>query len=519
MKRALHVVNAIFLIVPFLLSSCASYLNGKVQDVKLTTSDRNAEIYVDGEQEGEGRYTDLKLERDKVPKEVRVDVDGYKPEYAALVQSKRPWLYYLSIFPFGVLFYPPFMDYGPKAFDYKDKYSVRNTAEFPDRQKDQKFLFLDDLTFNVNKEDFNFQYYEDYEDFQSGSGADESLELDEDMSFTADDGRNVMNQILNQYNYIDTTENIFRDKTNTVYLEAEIQELDFDINWPFNTRFDESVEKVNVVKGRAEVNMALKSIYGDDLYETNIRARSGTFTTKDGYEDAFGDVTRDVIYSALADFIKRGDVQDHLKKEERTKPEFDMLTLQLGEAIKSLNEAQQATVTIKVGDQGHGSGCVIGRNGYIVTNYHVVAPAKDDLEVRLNNGQKLKAELVRKNAYSDLALIKVDKQFNITYTIPTEKSFKSGMTAYAIGTPESMELGQTLTKGIVSGVREHKANTYIQSDVSVNPGSSGGALVNDKGYIVGVVSSKVMGYSTEGISFSFPAHLVDDRLGIRYETD
>lgn len=518
MNRLLQWSSACFLAAPILFASCASTFNGKTQTVKLNTRSQDANVYLDGEKAGEGRYATMSLKRDKIPKQVRVEAEGYKPYYTALVQTDRPWLYYLSIFPFGVLLYPPFYDKGPRAYDYKDKYAVKPDTRFEDRQQDEKFLFLDDLTFKVKKEDFQFRYYSDYDDFQAEAGADRNLKLEEDMNFTADDGEDVMNGILNRHNFIDTSEGVFRDKTNTVNLDAQIKEVDFDLCFPHDFIGDDK-DRVNVVKARVLVNLKMESIYGEKLYEESIRTQSGVFTTKEGYEEAFGSTTRDAIYKAMAKFLKRGEVEKQLKKEKYKEPEFQSLTLELGEAINSLNEAQQSAVTVIVGDRGHGSGCVVGRSGYIVTNYHVVARDKDNLKVRLDNGQKVKAKLVRKNVYSDLALLKVDKQFPTTFTIPNEKSYEAGMTVYAIGTPKSVELGQTLTKGIISGVREHKQNTYLQSDVSVNPGSSGGALVNDKGYLVGVVSSKIMGYATEGISFSFPAHLLDDRLGIRYASD
>ncbi len=519
MNSLLTYGSACFLIIPILFTSCASTFNGSSQDVQLSTRTQNASVYVDGDKVGKGRYASLTLQRDKIPKQVRVDADGYKPYYQVMVQTDRPWLYYLSIFPFGVLLYPPFYDKGPKAYDYKDQYTLKPETSFNDRKADQKYLFLDDLNFEVQKENFQFRYYSDYDDFKAGTDPDRNLELDEDMSFTADDGEDVINGILKRHNFIDTSEGVFRDKTNTVNLDAEIEEVDFDLCFPHDFVGDDK-ERVNILKARVLVNLKMVSIYGETLYKKSLEAKSGTFTNKEGNDEAFGSTIRDAIYKAMANFLETPQVQRKLKKEEYETPEFESLTLQLGEAIDGLNEAQQSTVTIIHGNNdGHGSGCVIGRNGHIITNYHVVANNKDDIKARLNNGQKLEAKLVRKNVYSDLAILKVDKQFSKTFTLPTEKSYKSGMTVYAIGTPKSIQLGQTLTKGIISGIRKHKDNTYLQSDVSVNSGSSGGALVNEKGYLVGIVSSKLMGYSTEGISFSFPAHLIDDRLGLRYESD
>jgi S1-C subfamily serine protease len=76
-----------------------------------------------------------------------------------------------------------------------------------------------------------------------------------------------------------------------------------------------------------------------------------------------------------------------------------------------------------------------------------------------------------------------------------------------------------VTKGIISGVRKLDGNAYIQSDVSVNPGSTGGALVNDKGQLLGVVGGKLTGIGTEGVSFSLQADLLDSRLGLQYEAE
>lgn len=516
----LRISTLAFLTITVLLSSCASFLNGSKQQVKLRTGSEDAKVYVEGEKVGEGRSISLTLKRDKKPKHVRVEADGYKPQNEALVQTNRPFLYWLSWFPFGPpsIFLIPAGDNGPKAYDYNDQYVIRNKTPFPDREENQKFLFLDDLTFSVKQDDLNFAYYDDYDDFKGKQDPSRTFEPEEGVEYTDEDGQDVMNIILNRHNFIDTSEGVFRDKANTVNLEAEIRELDVHYCFPFMD-MAEGVDKVYPMKADSRIHFELQSIYDDQLYEETFRTTSGTFTAKKIGEEVMGSMIKDVIYEAMADFLQRSEVQKHMKREERKKPDYDQLTLQLGQSIEGLNEAQKATVTIETGDDGHGSGCVIGRNGYIVTNYHVVASDKENLQVRLNNGMKMDAKLVRKNVYSDLALLKVDNEFEKTYTIPKDKSYEAGMTAYAIGTPESVELGQTLTKGIISGVRDHEGDTYLQSDVSVNPGSSGGALVNEKGYFVGVVSSKIMGYANEGISFSMPAHLVDDRLGVQYEGD
>jgi Trypsin-like serine proteases, typically periplasmic, contain C-terminal PDZ domain len=233
-------------------------------------------------------------------------------------------------------------------------------------------------------------------------------------------------------------------------------------------------------------------------------------------------IFKDAMYTSIAKFMNQKAVKEHLQQQKQASPDYEALMVKSGDSIKSPGEAKKATVTVKGNKQQHGSGFVIGRNGYIITNYSVVSDQskdKKDIQVFLGKGQKVKAELVRKNAYMDLALIKVDQKFAKTFRIPSKSELEGGSTAFAIGTPGSIELGQTVTKGIVSGVRNLEGNKYIQSDVSVNPGSSGGPLIKENGRLLGVVTDKLTGIATEGISFSLQARLLDNHLGLNYKAN
>jgi S1-C subfamily serine protease len=116
-----------------------------------------------------------------------------------------------------------------------------------------------------------------------------------------------------------------------------------------------------------------------------------------------------------------------------------------------------------------------------------------------------------------LALLKIDTQNAKAFTMPKTKNYKIGDDIFAIGTPKSLELGQSLSKGIISGLRSQNNISLIQTDASVNGGNSGGALVSKSGEFIGVVNAKLFGVGVEGLGFSIPAETVMQDLSIDYK--
>jgi serine protease Do len=89
-----------------------------------------------------------------------------------------------------------------------------------------------------------------------------------------------------------------------------------------------------------------------------------------------------------------------------------------------------------------------------------------------------------------------------------EEAIAVGEEAYALGTPYDIDLGASVTKGIISGKRKDATRTLIQTDVSISPGNSGGALINEQGTLLGIVNEKVLGMGVEGIGFAIPTYLL-----------
>ena len=171
--------------------------------------------------------------------------------------------------------------------------------------------------------------------------------------------------------------------------------------------------------------------------------------------------------------------------------------------------------------EGSGSGVIIRPDGYIVTNNHVVQNATK-IEVTLNNNQTFEATVVGTDPATDVALIKIDAQALPTIEFGDSDQLRLGEWVLAIGSPLGETLSSTITAGIVSAKgrsmpsqdREFKIESFIQTDAAVNPGNSGGALVNKAGQLVGINTAIVSTTgSFSGYSFAIPSNIVSKVVG------
>ncbi len=159
---------------------------------------------------------------------------------------------------------------------------------------------------------------------------------------------------------------------------------------------------------------------------------------------------------------------------------------------------------------GSGSGVIISADGHIVTNNHVIANATQ-LQVTLNNNKTYKAEVVGSDPNTDIALIKIDADEKLPYiSFGDSDNTKIGEWVLAVGNP--FNLTSTVTAGIVSAKARDlgmgRNQSFIQTDAAVNPGNSGGALVNTNGDLVGIntaISSQTGSYV--GYSFAVPSNI------------
>ncbi|HEY1791054.1 MAG TPA: DegQ family serine endoprotease [Verrucomicrobiae bacterium] len=161
-------------------------------------------------------------------------------------------------------------------------------------------------------------------------------------------------------------------------------------------------------------------------------------------------------------------------------------------------------------EHGLGSGVIVTRDGYILTNNHVVDGAKD-VKVTLPDGRQFTAKVVGRDPKTDIAVVKIDAKDLPTIPMADSRNVEVGDVVLAVGNP--FGVGETVTEGIVSAKNrggmgiEHYEN-FIQTDAPINPGNSGGALVDIDGRLVGV-NTAIMSRSggSQGVGFAIPSDL------------
>ena len=170
-----------------------------------------------------------------------------------------------------------------------------------------------------------------------------------------------------------------------------------------------------------------------------------------------------------------------------------------------------------------GSGTIISSDGYVITNAHVLNNSKMyAVNVILNDGKKYRAKIIGYDTWTDLAVLKIDAKDLKPAEFGSSDTVEVGDDVIAIGSPGGAKYQNTLTQGVISAVdREisiNKCVRYIQSDATINPGSSGGPLCNLCGQVIGITTAKTVAQYYENMSFSIPSALVKDVVNdlIRY---
>lgn len=212
-----------------------------------------------------------------------------------------------------------------------------------------------------------------------------------------------------------------------------------------------------------------------------------------------------------SDLIIKNELNDSLKQSVTISKIKLPVFHNFSELVKLVNPSCVTIVT----DGGHGSGVVIDSKGHILTANHVVEGI-NTVSVKFDNGIELSAKIISSNTDADVALLKIEgnsfKALPITLEDPS-----LGSEVFTIGTPADIELGQSISKGMISGKRLIENQTYIQLNMSVSPGNSGGPLLNDKGEIIGIVQKKIVGTGIEGIGFAISIEKALKVLGITLE--
>lgn len=181
---------------------------------------------------------------------------------------------------------------------------------------------------------------------------------------------------------------------------------------------------------------------------------------------------------------------------------------------KNITNLRSAVVTI-FGDLGSGSGFFVNKDGYLLTNHHVTGSTKF-VKVKLSTGRELVGEVIRFDKTRDVALIKTE-QIAVQPMAIRNSEPNIGEVVYVLGSPLGAKFNTTLTKGILSGYRTLKEQRYLQSDVTILPGNSGGPLLDAKGSVIGMTVAGLGAKGLAGMNFFIPINEVLTKLGVELQ--
>ena len=178
-------------------------------------------------------------------------------------------------------------------------------------------------------------------------------------------------------------------------------------------------------------------------------------------------------------------------------------------SVVTISSSTKSNLSYSNNKSGMGSGVIFSKEGYIVTNLHILN--SNNINVQLNNGKNYPANIIGIDKNADIAVLKISADENlIPINIADSDNLKIGDKVLAIGNPYG--IGISVSNGIVSATGRDYGNPYlqlIQTDAAINPGNSGGALINENGNLIGI-NSKIFSSTGayQGIGFAIPSNLV-----------
>lgn len=502
-------------------TGCASILNGKNQKVLVMTGASDASVFINDVKQGTGANVITKMARDFNPKQIKVERPGYKPEYSVHRQSKRSWLYIVSWIPFVVVYFlPPLLDRGPKAYNYTKETSLSAKRKVSSKGTDQKFMILKNINFDVKSEDFSIERI-DYKRFKKGKSSKSGDQTTSKEDIVVDNSifSSALNAALFETGFIDTTESLLKSRSNNTYVNARVTKLKFTTITSYKGFYNRSLIC------ETTIDWEFMDKYNQVKVKKSSTAKSGEFceyssaSKDDDKMNVIQRAVQDAITNSFYEVLEQPATAEWMKStsDAVTTEKLELVEIKRGTLAKDMKGSIEAT-TVILTNKGHGSGCVIGTEGYIVTSFHVVATVDSAIKVAFKDGDTAIAKVVRVSEFSDLALLKVNKTCKFAFNVNAKPDFEVADEVFAIGTPASVELGQTVSKGIISGIRKEDGGLeLIQTDVSVNPGNSGGALVKRDGTFIGVVNAKISGKGLEGLGFCTPAGQILDQLKVKFK--
>jgi S1-C subfamily serine protease len=547
-----QIIKVSFIAAALLLSSCTAFFLPDTQQVVFHTDSDSSHVNANAKELGKGKKISSDIDRSGF-QEIVIQTPGFKDEHHLLIPVKRDPLFY----PIAILDLP-LVALGwdnvlrePQSFLYANEVHLKHQVAYEKRNPAQRYINIQDVKIDIQNFDEDIQFYlvPHALDIEPTLLQQKELRISENLEAKRLEeerlaqltkkkrGRKLFSaslekveerktlfaentiftedlfKVLYQSGFVDTVNTVFKDYNNTIFLQAKIKEIDEFVMF-------EGYE--NYRKLGIKVTWTSFNSYDEIIDSLDIYSFSDPFVTESYIIPDYVGMINDALAQSYYELKQTAPFQQKLPVQKDFNSQEPLLSLPKPRLlVKEVSDAALASVIIKRTDGGHGSGFAISQDGYILTNYHVIAGKNQDkpttVKVILSNGIPLDAEVIRYNGARDIALLKVAYNFEKAFLLSNVKSFKNLSEVYTIGAPKSIELGQSVSLGLISNERTTNNNNLLQLNININGGNSGGPLFDKNGTLHGVIQSKLVGKDTEGVGFAIPSYLLFSYLNIQYQ--
>jgi len=518
------------------LSGCGMLFSSNHQKITLQSSTKDASIKFQKEAEAKNSKK-VKVEKTSYYYTAQVSKPGYKTSNYAFQLHKRSPTYAFTILNLAIPIYGWF--YGipldlmtPKTRKFDKIQKIPALTPYEPRKSDEKYMLVHNTSIDAKGTDIIWHNYFSINKFKNDNHQDSRSVRKQNKSKDKEDVKidntiftSALNATMTEMNFRDTL-SMFPNINNSLYLNATIKKVTFHYvtskiaKNPSKQRYLGHAN--NLISIELQIDWDVLDYYKQSICTLKTDKKSDLFlisysASESEYHQKIADAMEDNMDYSVMDIRKQLSDKGILKISNLKEQVIPAISIDkpVADPNKRINDFLKSSVTVKV-DDGHGSGFVVSEDGYVITAYHVVAGSKK-IEVILNDSDKVEAEVVRKNTEADLALLKIKKNGLSPLLLSQTTDPEIGIDVWAMGTPKTLELGKSVSKGILSGLRKANNVNYLQTDVSINHGNSGGALISKDGTVLGVVTSKLEGVGIEGVGFAISSQEIFNKLKLAYK--
>lgn len=502
--KKLNTIAVTLITIQLIISSCATILSPSKpgsNSVYITSNTPDAKIFDEKNRLIGTTPLTFKLPKEQTRINLTIEKDKHISESVIIERTEKRGFAFLDAM---LLCIPCIVDYpSENIYKYNKDTVFVNLKRKYDKDVERVVLLVKDVEFPGEKEG-GIIGYENKEPVYFKKSTYNSYMYKSELCGLAGENRYYVanckiedhdDNLFLTANTIEVTPQINKIYFRTKKISGEyIKEVDLNVTWNFGKRSGVTLKSINAVYKGEGYTMENKVL----IARTLGRAFIELMDNDSNYNLLLSESKNNNVPVSKFGTISINQIKTPIFKKNKDLIQFLM----------------KGVVTIKH-DDGHGSGYFISKDGYLITNHHVVKDKKV-VKVQLSESVTLAADVVRFDERYDVALLKVNgEDFNALELINSD-SAQTGEDVIAIGTPEDLSLGQSVTKGIISGKRKIAEKVFLQTDVTINSGNSGGPLLNENGGVIGMVTMKLVGKGIEGIGFCVPTNTIVEVLNITY---